>query len=654
MKGPTSYSFYILILSLVLASTVTSHYHECPHDKLPTKKFLIRTHLEGSTDKATKNVGGDDGFNQPIRINIHYNFSIFGVLTEDKQEQVKTIMGQVKENLESILTVRRTPSPLRLRRACDGDNPFILTGPTEPCFNRCSNNSAICSFFPVPSDHLQRCVECNGDRSNCVEAYSDGPGLEDTDLALYVYGVSLFCGASTIAYASSCQLEDQYDRPIAGIINFCPSNIDDDEEVFQVAKHEIFHVLGFSSSLYPWYRDENGNPRTRRDANGNPPTDANGDYVADESTVKMVNLTDWQTRFGPTNKTVTQLVTPKVVEVGRRHFNCNTLEGVQLEDQGGGGTAGSHWEKRLLNYEAMTGVISQNIAFSNFSYALLEDSGWYKVDYSNASILVWGRGDGCGYTAGSCGGYIDTKKRQNQPIAPFCNFFNDEFNPQNLSCNIDRTAVAFCNLVDNYYYYLDVSIPPEYQYFNSGANFNSSAFRLPFYGGIVHTADFCPFYFDLPFRQALEGICRKGIPLTDSNEAAETYGPRSRCVDHSGKWQITNGSNTYTAQYSAGCYEYQCSNSVVTIMIFGQSYTCSRAGQVIQVDQTADGVRYRGGIVCPSCVEICYDDFENCPEAAELYGEFASPAPPTDSVGSLLPMVGLLFVAIFASFAVNY
>ena len=76
----------------------------------------------------------------------------------------------------------------------------------------------------------------------------------------------------------------------------------------------------------------------------------------------------------------------------------------------------------------MTGVISENLAFSNFSYALLEDSGyvnvwafikiyywyysWYKVDYSNASILVWGRGDGCGYTAGSCGGYIDSKREQ--------------------------------------------------------------------------------------------------------------------------------------------------------------------------------------------------------------------------------------------------
>ena len=57
------------------------------------------------------------------------------------------------------------------------------------------------------------------------------------------------------------------------------------------------------------------------------------------------------------------------------------------------------------------------------------------------------------------------KYNRNQPIAPFCDFFtNNESNPQNLSCNIDRTAVAFCNLVDNYLYVASfVSIPPEYQ-----------------------------------------------------------------------------------------------------------------------------------------------------------------------------------------------
>ena len=43
----------------------------------------------------------------------------------------------------------------------------------------------------------------------------------------------------------------------------------------------------------------------------------NSDYVAGESTVRTVTYTDWQTRNGPVDKTVTQLVTPKIVVCDR-------------------------------------------------------------------------------------------------------------------------------------------------------------------------------------------------------------------------------------------------------------------------------------------------------------------------------------------------
>ena len=37
---------------------------------------------------------------------------------------------------------------------------------------------------------------------------------------------------------------------------------------------------------------------------------------------------------------------------------------------------------------------------------------WYQMNYSNAEQLVWGRGDGCGYAAGSCGGYIKSQQQK--------------------------------------------------------------------------------------------------------------------------------------------------------------------------------------------------------------------------------------------------
>lgn len=37
---------------------------------------------------------------------------------------------------------------------------------------------------------------------------------------------------------------------------------------------------------------------------------------------------------------------------GKAHFNCSSLEGVEVEDGGGRGTALSHWEERILEVSA--------------------------------------------------------------------------------------------------------------------------------------------------------------------------------------------------------------------------------------------------------------------------------------------------------------
>jgi len=40
--------------------------------------------------------------------------------------------------------------------------------------------------------------------------------------------------------------------------------------------------------------------------------------------------------------------------------------------------------------------------FSKFTFALIEDSGWYKVDYSMADDLTWGKGSGCNFAESAC------------------------------------------------------------------------------------------------------------------------------------------------------------------------------------------------------------------------------------------------------------
>lgn len=134
----------------------------------------------------------------------------------------------------------------------------------------------------------------------------------------------------------------------------------------------------------------------------------------------------------------TLLKTPKVVEWGRKHFGCDTLAGVELEDDGGKFTAGSHWEKRHVMNEFMAGAPS---GFANaksiFTLALLEDSGWYRANYSHADPLRWGYMYGCSFL-NSC----DPKTPD--PPEGFCK------KQTGLQCAFDRSAVGKCHSEGTY------------------------------------------------------------------------------------------------------------------------------------------------------------------------------------------------------------
>ena len=102
---------------------------------------------------------------------------------------------------------------------------------------------------------------------------TDGAGVAGVDYVLYV-SANQACGRSTrLAFAGSCQMEAAMDRPVAGFVNFCPDALADetDDFIFAVAKHELLHALGFSSSLFAFWRNPDGTPRTDRDPDTNLP-----------------------------------------------------------------------------------------------------------------------------------------------------------------------------------------------------------------------------------------------------------------------------------------------------------------------------------------------------------------------------------------------
>ncbi len=61
----------------------------------------------------------------------------------------------------------------------------------------------------------QGCTECNGNFPNCQEVFTDGSGVDDADIVIYVSAdPDPPCGPTSgvLAFAGSCQLEAMLDR----------------------------------------------------------------------------------------------------------------------------------------------------------------------------------------------------------------------------------------------------------------------------------------------------------------------------------------------------------------------------------------------------------------------------------------------------------
>ena len=119
---------------------------------------------------------------------------------------------------------------------------------------------------------------------------------------------------------------------------------------------------------------------------------------------------------------VTFVNSPRVLTKARQHFNCTTLNGIPLENQGSEGSAGSHWEARYMlgDYMISTDYIENII--SDITLALFEDSGFYKVDYYSGGLFKFGKNAGCSFFNQKC-----IENGQTNFANEFCTNFNGDF-----------------------------------------------------------------------------------------------------------------------------------------------------------------------------------------------------------------------------------
>ena len=360
----------------------------------------------------------------------------------------------------------------------------------------------------ISSSELDGFSHCGDSEFTQIPNEHKSSGVSNADLILYVSasGSSRFCPARTLAVAVPCNF-DQFDRPTAGAINVCLDNIDlkDDgtatpdviQDYMDVTIHEVGHVLGHSSNSYRFFWDpDTGEPRTSR------PFQARTVTCVDGNSRSLILPADNTMQFGQNNNgRFATIVTPKVQTIARNQFDCQSLEGAQLENQPtrAESCTGDHWDEKLYYPEALSGVIAPTAnILSSLTLALMEDSGWYKANYTMSRMSPWGLGVGCDFvnspclTQGTTGTEVPDYGR-----GFFCNSSQDR------GCSSEHTHKQECQLLN--YAYLVGSAPPQepFIYFPSD----------PGMGG-PRQADYCPVY-----GSNYENIKAGGLDCTDPSNA---------------------------------------------------------------------------------------------------------------------------------------
>lgn len=166
-------------------------------------------------------------------------------------------------------------------------------------------------------------------------------------------------------------------------------------------------------------RHEDGTPRTPRGPDGLPPL---VNATCFDGVIRQVRQPSSNTLVVAAQRGLwtNRLVTRRVVNVARELFNCTALDGVELETEPESAEHcyGSHWDQTFFPDEFLAprdAHVSINVAFSTvqlskakpvrrtaLTLAALEDSGWYKANYSLAEPFEFGRPSkrGCDFVAG--------------------------------------------------------------------------------------------------------------------------------------------------------------------------------------------------------------------------------------------------------------
>lgn len=428
----------------------------------------------------------------PIRI--HYEYIDFDLGSETLNEYFK----------ETLMTA--------------ADSFFKHTMKVRSVIGNLSLHEAECEVI-VPEEHLRY-------------------GIPNADMVIYVTSSNL-PNESYIAYAAPCELDAGFrDMPIMGMVNINSPYFEEGTFAshYSTVVHELYHVFGFNSGLYPYWKKPDGSA-----------------YGEDEVTE---NIT-----IRGASKTI--LKTPNILEQARVNFDCATIQGVELEDHGGEGTAGSHWDMRIMYNDYMMGKDIEDPIYSSITLALLKDTGWFEVDYTYTTNIMFGYKSGCDFIDKPC---------MSNGKSNFPELFCDDINPKNLHCDPFHIWKSSCSI------YKFTEVPEAYQYYLARS-----------WGGDPY-ADYC-----VTFAPHSDGNCRSAnsTKVYKLLGTKETVSPSSRCFEST----LTTGNKLMSY---AACYQVlRCMEFGAYVLVDKETVLCPFTGGKFTVKG------FLGYINCPSSRILC-------------------------------------------------
>lgn len=204
------------------------------------------------------------------------------------------------------------------------------------------------------------------------------------------------------AYGKFCEREGStFKRPIVGHVSINPNIFFSLYENMQIQYliRETAHVLALDFDLFKDFVHSDGSK-----------------YSSSQYSI-FIN-------YPIRGKTVRALAFPQMLLRARLAFNCD-LQGLETEDYFYEDLTGKNlffWDGRVMPQDIMVSELLTDTIFSDITLALIEDSGWYSVNYDYSQNIKWGFGAGFAWHDTKCinsdyaalPGFCDTSTEPNQ------------------------------------------------------------------------------------------------------------------------------------------------------------------------------------------------------------------------------------------------